>query len=163
MKKPIKTHHKIGGRPSIKEIEKHKNDCKKAFYQGVTILTASEELDLNRETVSKYYKEFREKFIEELDEEFITEQKAAKHFAMKKLEDKVKEIDDIMSNIINDKKTSSDKKHDQLIKCVEVKSGFEQQRYNLEMAPTIDISIEKLIEEGMEEIEQSKSGRTNTR
>jgi hypothetical protein len=74
--------------------------------------------------------------------------------AMKKLEDAIEEVD-AAAKIAFDKSKKDESAtswYAHYIKCIEIKVNFEQQRYAIEMAPTIDVSIERIIEEGLEEV-----------
>jgi predicted transcriptional regulator len=142
------------GRPSSLDSTKNRKNCQDAFNKGLSVLKTAENLKLDKNTVSKYFIEFREKLVDGMDRDFVHEQKVAKQMAMKKLEDAIEEIDSAIKIAFEKSKhdESATSWYAHYIKCMEIKVNFEQQRYAIEMAPTIDVSIEKIIEEGMEEV-----------
>lgn len=145
---------KLRGHPTESEAKTIRTQCEKAFNDGLGVLSAAEELNLNKNTVSSYYTEFREKLFDKMDKDFVLEQKTAKQMSIKKLEDRIKEVKNIKKLIIENIKLDEPTIYDKLLKCEEIGASLEQARYSLEMTPTIDISIDKIIEESREEIEE---------
>lgn len=154
---------KGAGRPSVKEQEENLIKCKKMFYDGLSILSASEKTGLNKETVCNYYKEFREDFVENLDNNFVDEQRTAKQMALKKLEESIEQVEAAAAIALsNSHGEDGSPWYGHYLRCLEMKASFEQQRYALEMQPTIDVSLERLMEEGLAELETCKPGNSGT-
>ena len=122
------------GRPSSLESTKIRKSCQDAFIKGLSVLKTAEDLKLDKNTVSKYFIEFREKLVDGMDKDFVQEQRTAKQMAMKKLEDSIAVIDKLIERLLGNLDEEDAIWYTQYIKCLEVKSGFEQQRYALEMS-----------------------------
>lgn len=148
---------KYHGKPSGATVAANKEKCKKAFNKGWGVLYAAELIGLNKNTVSSYYQELREEAIEKTGEDFVMEQKTAKQLAIKKFDEEIERLNELEDEFENKKTKKDPTWHDRILKCIELRANLEQQRYALEMTPTIDISIDKIIEEGREEIEQINS------
>lgn len=144
------------GMPSAIESKDTRKKCEDAFFKGWGTLFTARELHINKNTVSAYFVEFREKMRQQMDEEFITRQKSAKELAIMSLDDEIKAIDDL----INDKdhglmiKTIEDPENPawsaQVKSALEYRSNLKQQKHNLEMTPTIEVSVEQLLSEAQE-------------
>jgi hypothetical protein len=150
--KAVKSRTKLKGRPTNQEGIKIKEDIEKAFNKGWGVLYAAEQLKYNKETVSLHYIELREKLIEAMDKNFINEQRTAKYFAIKKLQERIGEIDLIMHDAFDHKSGETNIWHSTIIHCIEVKASLEQAMHALEMTPTIDIDVEKMIQESRQEV-----------
>lgn len=144
-----------------KQVQKdNRLRCEQAFNKGWGILFAAKELKLSKNTVNAYYKEFREKLEATMDEEFILQQKTAKLMGIMALDEEIKNVD----NMINDPehgiqvKVIDDPENpawlSQLKSAIELRSNLKQQRYNLEMSPTIDVSVDTLVSELREEAQE---------
>ena len=148
------------GIPSTMESKGIRLKCEEAFNKGWGTLFTARELKLNKNTVSAYFVEFREKLFQNMDDEFIKEQKTAKQMGIMALDEEIKNVD----NMINDPehgiqiKVIDDPENpawlSQLKSAIELRSNLKQQRYNLEMSPTIDVSVDTLVEELREEAQE---------
>lgn len=146
-----------GGRPEGKEIEENRKKCEKAFNDGWGVLYASDQLGLNKNTVSSYYKIFREDMVKDMDTNFINEQKVARQMAIKKLDDGIEAIKVILSSASNHMGAKTPAFHNTTIKCIEVKMDLEQLRYSLEMSPTLDVPIEWIIADARKKIDHERA------
>jgi|SRR6185312_2559106 len=147
---------KTGKPDSGTQLANHKA-CKEAFEKGWGVLFASKMLKLNKNTVSDYYDKLRTDFLQHEGNNFINQQKMAKEFAIKALDDEISELDDL----IDDKENGFYKRYlddsenpawGSLLKStIELRSNLKQQKFALSMAPTLDVSIETIIMEAQGE------------
>jgi hypothetical protein len=153
----MKKEGNTGIKPTIQKQLDNRARCEAAFNKGWGILFAAKELKMGKNNVHAYYKEFREKLEATMDQEFILEQKTAKQMGIMALDEEIRNVD----TMINDPdhgiqiKVIEDPENpawlSQLKSAIELRSNLKQQRYNLEMSPTIDVSVDTIVSELREE------------
>ena len=151
-KKLAKTRGK-GGRPSkAKQVEIRKK-CEEEYFKYHSAAYAASVLGLNPHTVEKYYREFQEAELEETNRDFVIRQHAVKNKVVARLDGILNHLDEQLRDISGELK---DKSHDELdkgryeaMKTTVLKSISDilQQKASIETTPTLDITIDKYIEE----------------
>lgn len=124
------------------------------FERGVSALRASQLLKLNRNTVSSYYRIFGQRLIEDMNEDFIERQKIKKTLLVASLE---KEIDDLEEQAAFTRISIEDDRENTalrnlLLSITVAKANLKQQIADIEMSPTLDVSLDRLVEERLDEI-----------
>lgn len=148
------------GKPTPQVQLDNKKRCAEAFNKGWGIMFAAEKLKLNWKTIESYYKELREDLMEKIDNEFIINQKTAKEMGIKALDFEIEKVDDMINDEEHgiQRKVIDDPENpawlSQLKSAIELRSNLKQQRYNLEMSPTIDVSVDTLVSELREEAQE---------
>ena len=146
-----KTKHK-GGRPSVPKQTENEKKCLVYYEDYKSAGYAALQLNLNRQTVEKYYQKFRAKEIEETNEEFIKRQHVTKIMVVtkmdlmigkaqaqiKRFETLLGETGDVSPEGINIERL--------LQKSITDMTALEQQKAELEMTPTLDLHIAAEIE-----------------
>ena len=151
-KKLAKTRGK-GGRPSkAKQVEIRKK-CEEEYFKYHSAAYAASVLGLNPHTVEKYYREFQEAELEETNRDFVIKQHSVKNKVVARLDEILNHLDEQLRDISGELK---DKSHDELdkgryeaMKTTVLKSISDilQQKASIETTPTLDITIDKYIEE----------------
>jgi len=123
------------------------------FERGISALRASKILNLNRNTVSSYYRVFGERLIQDMTESFVEKQKIKKALVVSSLEE---ELDELNEQLIQTKMAINDDLENTtlrslLLAITVAKANLKQQIADIEMAPTLDVSLEKLVEERMQD------------
>ena len=124
------------------------------FERGISALRASQLLKLNRNTVSSYYRIFGQRLIEDMNEDFIERQKIKKTLLVASLE---KEIDDLEEQAAFTRISIEDDRENTalrnlLLSITVAKANLKQQIADIEMSPTLDVSLDQLVEERLDEI-----------
>ena len=142
------------GRPSKKKQNDIKEKCREQYERYHTSGFASQVLELNRHTVEKYYREFQETEVEDTNEEFVLRQRSAKNRVLTRLDEILfkldKQLRDLEGVLEDDTKGEN---HDiaryEAMRTTVLKSLSDilQQKASIETTPTLDITIEKYIEE----------------
>lgn len=148
------------GKPSAGEQSKLYKDTLEHFEKGHSAVFTARELSVNRNTVDKYFAEFREKMIESMDKDFINRQKTAKEFALAGLDSDLEKLneqyDDVDAKCKDDPENSAwESIKTQIISRM---ADIRQQKADLEMSPTLDVSLEQLVEERMDESSAETKG-----
>lgn len=150
-----------GFRPTSQESDANKKKCEEAFNKGYPILYAAGKLELNKNTVNKYYLMFREDMAANMDKEFISEQRYHKAHAMRALQSRMEVLEEQVTRLKG--RVEEDEENptweSNLTKSLIELSNLEQQMHGLGMSRTVDISLRKLVER----IENGESGNNNTK
>ena len=111
-------------------------------------------LDLNRHTVEKYFRGFQEEEIEETNYDFILRQRSAKNRILARLDECIDKLDgqlrDIETVLVDDKHGEHHDigRYEHMRTNTIVKlSDILQQKASIEITPTLDITIDKYLEE----------------
>lgn len=123
------------------------------FEKGISALRAAKLLGLNRNTVSSYYRVFGERLIQDMTESFVEKQKIKKALVVASLEEELEELMEQASEtrmaIKEDLENTS--LRSLLLNITTAKANLKQQIADIEMSPTLDVSLEKLVEERMQD------------
>ena len=152
-KKLAKTRGK-GGRPSkAKQVEIRKK-CEKEYFKYHSAAYAASVLGLNPHTVEKYYREFQEAELEETNRDFVIKQHAVKNKVVArldgiidKLSGQLNDIESVLEDDINGENHDIARYEAMRTTVLKSLSDILQQKASIETTPTLDITIEKYIEE----------------
>ena len=104
--------------------------------------------------MEKYFREFAEAELEETNRDFVTKQRSVKYKVIARLDDILTKLDEQYRDIKNKfEETGAEEKYDlaryEAMKTTVLKSMSDilQQKASIETTPTLDISIDKYIEE----------------
>ncbi len=142
-----------GGRPTkAKQVEIRK-DCEEEYMKYHSAAYAARVLKLNPKTVEKYFREFQEAELEETNRDFVIKQHSVKNKVVARLDDILDKLDkqyrDIDNELTEKKQDELDKGRYEAMKTTVLKSISDilQQKASIETTPTLDITIDKYIEE----------------
>ena len=142
-----------GGRPTkAKQVEIRKK-CEEEYRKYHSAAYASRVLGLNDNTVEKYFREFAEAELEETNRDFVIKQHSVKNKVIARLDEILNHLDeqlrDIPVELKNKTQEELDKGRYEAMKTTVLKSISEilQQKASIETTPTLDITIDKYIEE----------------
>jgi hypothetical protein len=142
-----------GGRPTkAKQVEIRKK-CEEEYMKYHSAAYAARVLDLNSNTVEKYFREFQEAELEETNRDFVIKQHSVKNKVVARLDDILEKLDkqyrDIDNELTEKKQDELDKGRYEAMKTTVLKSISDilQQKASIETTPTLDITIDKYIEE----------------
>ena len=141
------------GRPTkAKQVEIRK-DCEEEYMKYHSAAYAASVLKLNPHTVEKYFREFQEAELEETNRDFVIKQHSVKNKVVARLDDILDKLDkqyrDIDNELTEKKQDELDKGRYEAMKTTVLKSISDilQQKASIETTPTLDITIDKYIEE----------------
>lgn len=150
------------GKPTSGKSKVIAQEIEKAYEDGWSIKYAAKQLQYNRKTVKAHYKELREKFMEDLHSDFSTFQREQKENCiadldgiLDRLKNEIKVLDDKVEANIDDEMEYEWRKY--RLELIDRISTLSQQRADIAMRPTIDVSLEKMVEERLAEVEQIES------
>jgi len=153
------------GHPPVKEQAKNRKILQEHFDKGHNVLYTARLTKLNRNTVSKYFKEFGESLTEEMDESFLIKQKVSKETCIARMQEYIdmidKEIKELDLKIVDedeDEKVWRSQKHYLLVQV----TNLIQQKADIEMTPTLDVSLEQMIEERIHEVQPNSPATKKT-
>jgi len=142
------------GRPSKAKQTNIRKKCLEEYENYHTAGFAAKNLHMNRHTVEKYFREFQESEIEETTRDFVLRQRAAKNRVLTRLDeilDKLYgQLSDIEGVLADDKHGEN---HDigkyeyMRTQILSKLSDILQQKESIEITPTLDISIDRYLEE----------------
>ena len=142
-----------GGRPTkAKQVEIRKK-CEEEYMKYHSAAYAARVLDLNSNTVEKYFREFAEAELEETNRDFITKQRSVKYKVIARLDDILDKLDEQYRDIASELKEKSqeelDKGRYEAMKTTVLKSMSDilQQKASIETTPSLVITIVKFIDE----------------
>lgn len=135
------------GRPTIDKAIEVETRCQEAFSKGYSILKAAEEYNLAPDTVWKHFQKFKKALFANMTQDFINDQRLAKWQAIKSLEDAVEKVDVILRSSSNNMNSEDSNWHSTSLQAIKLKTDLEQQKFALDMTPTIDISPESIVEQ----------------
>ena len=137
------------GRPNNTESPKLIAELLEYFEEGCSILYTSKHSKHNKKTVEKYWKKFRAEKIFDITESFIGRQRNAREAALG-------EIDELIDKA-NEEVEESKKARDEFkgkpqfqtvyIHALEFLTSLILKRYALDMVPTVDVNLDKIIAE----------------
>jgi len=143
-----------GGRPSKAKQSVMLKRCQEEYEKYHTSGHTARILDLNRHTVEKYFRGFQEEEVEETNHDFILRQRSAKNRILARLDICIDKLDgqltDIEGVLVDDPKGEMHDigKYEQMRTNIIVKlSDILQQKGSIEITPTLDITIDKYLEE----------------
>ena len=142
------------GRPTkAKQVEIRK-DCEEEYMKYHSAAYASSILKLNPHTVEKYFREFQEAELEETNRDFVIKQHSVKNKVVARLDDILDKLDQQYRDIkAKFEETDAEEIYDlaryEAMKTTVLKSISDilQQKASIETTPTLDITIDKYIEE----------------
>ena len=141
------------GRPSKSKQVEIRKKCEGEYFKYHSAAYAAGVLGLNPHTVEKYYREFQEAELEETNRDFIIKQHAVKNKVVARLDEILNHLDeqlrDISVELKNKTQEELDKGRYEAMKTTVLKSISDilQQKASIETTPTLDITIDKYIEE----------------
>ena len=143
-----------GGRPTkAKQVEIRKK-CEEEDMKYHSAAYAARVLDLNANTVEKYFREFQEAELEETNRDFVIKQHSVKNKVVARLDDILDKLDQQYRDIkAKFEESDAEEKYDltryEAMKTTVLKSISDilQQKASIETTPTLDITIDKYIEE----------------
>lgn len=147
------------GRPSIPKESDNEKKCLEYYQKWKSAAFTADKLGLNRHTVEKYFKKFKELEIEEKEEEFIQRQRMAKNLCLGKLDAIIDHLETQIERYTNvltkDDETENDgdaqRIEAHMTKVATELSSLYQQKADLEMTATLDINVAKLAQEKYDE------------
>jgi len=145
------------GRPTGKEAGKIKAELQKYFNRGNSQTYTIDKTGHDRKTIMQYWKEFRQTYIEEIDENFVARQRAAREAALCGIDEDIEAANEeveCMKSIRNELNTIP--AHGMYIKALEHRNFLIRKRAAMDMVPTVDVNIDKIIAE--ETIGQPRAG-----
>lgn len=147
------------GRPEVTEQTKLYKALQTRFERGESIAYAAREEKVNIKTVQNYYREFREKMVEQTDQDFINRQKIAKEFALAGLDEDLQKLrtqfDELVQLCEDDPENSAWQSI--RLQVTAKMAELKQQKADLEMSPTLDVSLEQMVEERLNDEEHSST------
>ena len=142
------------GRPTKAKQSKNMKNCLESYEKYYSAGHTAKLLDLNRHTVEKYFKEFQEAEVEETNYDFILRQRSAKNRVLARLDGILEELDGQLADIktvlvddINGEKHDIGKYEYMRMQNLSKLSDIIQQKASIEITPTLDITIDKYLEE----------------
>ncbi len=142
------------GRPTKKKQTDIKEQCMKEYEKYHTSGDASQVLGINRHTVEKYYREFQELEVEDTNEEFVLRQRSAKNRVLTrldgiitKLDRQLQDIEAILEDDVNGETHDVARYEAMRSTVLKSLSDILQQKASIEITPTMDITIERYIED----------------
>ena len=115
---------------------------------------ASQVLGINRHTVEKYYREFQELEVEDTNEEFVLRQRSAKNRVLTrldgiitKLDRQLQDIEAVLEDDVNGETHDVARYEAMRTTVLKSLSDILQQKASIEITPTMDITIERYIED----------------
>ena len=152
------------GRPSKAKETKNEIACQEYYLNWKSAIYTAKQLGLNPHTVEKYFQKFRQKEIEESEEQFMQRQRMAKNQVLSKLDEminhlekQVKRYSELMDNEELDTTPDGQRVEAQYTKAVSELSQMYQQKADIELTATMDVRIDKVVQEKYEEYIQSKA------
>lgn len=142
--KPINTKHK-GGRPSRPKQTKNEKDCLAYYEDYKSAGYAAKLLQLNRQTVEKYFQKFAAQEIEVTNEMFIQRQRATKIRVLLKIDELITKSQAQIDRVeLSDTDYSTEGVNQErlLQKSLTDMNQLLQDKAAIEMTPTLDIHIE---------------------
>ena len=132
--------------------EKIRKDCQREYEKYRSIKHASCTLRCDERTVKKYYKEFEQQEPVETNLDFIQRQRSVRNRVLSRMDwilDKLEEqLDRISRQLRKDDDAVDKPKYEALMtKVLKTISDILQQKASIEITPTLDISLEKYINE----------------
>ena len=141
------------GRPSKSKQVEIRKKCEGEYFKYHSADYAAGVLGVNPHTVEKYYREFQEAELEETNRDFVIKQHSVKNKVVARLDEILNHLDeqlrDISVELKNKTQEELDKGRYEAMKTTVLKSISDilQQKASIETTPTLDITIEKYIEE----------------
>ena len=114
----------------------------------------------NRNTVNAYFRTFAQKLLEEVDGDFVTRQKLRKELVIAKLEEDITALDNQLEQILKFTGTGEIEEgnaslHGVRLNIITARANLRQQIADIDMTPTLDVSLDKLVEEVLDEAKSS--------
>lgn len=116
-------------------------------------LYTAELTNINRNTVNAYFKTFQVSLVEDINSDFISRQKVRKEQVVALLERDLSELDKLLEQLKIS--TMKDEENASLLSVrlatIVARSNIKQQIADIDMSPTLDISIDQIMEKRLEE------------
>ena len=142
------------GRPTKKKQNDTKEQCMEEYEKYHTSGYAAQVLGINRHTVEKYYREFQELEVEDTNEDFILRQRSAKNRVLTrldgiitKLDRQLQDIEAVLEDDVNGETHDVARYEAMRTTVLKSLSDILQQKASIEITPTMDITIERYIED----------------
>jgi len=138
------------GRPKKQDQLKIRSELMGYFERGCNVFYTSKKSEHNRKTVTRYFEEFGEQAVEEMNEKFVVRQKIAKETAVMGLQEDMDLIDKELKDIELHKLGVADESptwRSQYHNLIKMRSDIRQYKCDIECMPTIDVSIDQMLEE----------------
>jgi len=137
------------GRPLKQDQVKLRKILLEHWGKGHSAGYAAKLEKVNIKTVTEYYKEFNEEIVEKVDEDFIVKQKAVKFQTLTQMDELIAESQKQLEGLKAKCEEDPDNSSWESIKASVIKDQmlFLQEKSNLEITPTLDINLDKLVEE----------------
>lgn len=135
-----------------KQVDMEKT-LREHFEKHHSALYTSELTGHARDTVSKYFNAFAEKMVEEINTNFINRQKIRKEQVIAQLEHDLAVLDDHLKEVTNQSlgDASNASLHSVRLGIVKARSEIKQQIADIDMTPTLDITISEIMESRLAE------------
>ncbi len=130
------------------------------FEQNHSAIYTAKLTGLNRNTVSGYFRTFADKLIEEVDQNFIVRQKVRKELVLVQLEEDLAELDrqlEELKILTNGIENTNSAMHSIRLNIITSRAALRQQIADIDMTPTLDVSLEILVEEALSHETESGS------
>lgn len=134
------------GRPTKGKTTDIKKTLLEYFEDNKSAAYTARKTGHDIKTVYSYFKAFSEELNERIDNDFVCRQKRAKEMVIAKLEEDIEELtqqlDDIKKKCEDDPENSA--WESLRLAIVSKRADVLQQKADIEMTPTIDVSLEEL-------------------
>jgi len=151
------------GRPSKPKESMNETQCLEYYQMWKSAAFTATKLKLNRHTVEKYFEKFRQKEVEEKNDQFVQRQRMAKNLCIGKLDEMIEHLEQQIGRYSNlmtgeglDITPDGQRVESQYTKSVAELSTLYQQKADIEMTATMDVKVDELVREKYEEFSSNK-------
>jgi len=131
---------KLKGRPTNKQQQDLRKELLKYFNEGRSISYTAEHSKHPKDTVEKYWYEFRHMYTEEMNEDYVLRQRASREQALKKMDENI----DRWKKIV-DRREGDDANVKDYMNALKEYEALIERRAALNMIPTLDVDIKTLV------------------
>jgi hypothetical protein len=155
----MKSKGKVGalkGRPTAEVEGKLREELQEVFDGGRSERWAIKHTNHNKKTIERYWKIFRSTNIFSIDESFIGRQRAAREAALGEIDEDLDKANEEVESALELRDDNQDvKAHALYIKALEHRNFIVRKRAAMDMVPTVDVNIDRIIAE-------EKNGQSGT-
>ena len=142
------------GRPSKSKQVEIRKKCEEEYFKYHSATYAAVVLGFNPHTVEKYFREFQEAELDETNRDFVIKQHSVKNKVIARLDEiidkltnQLNDIESVLEDDINGETHDIARYEAMRTTILKTLSDILQQKASIETTPTLDITIEKYIEE----------------
>lgn len=141
------------GRPEIQDQTKLRRELLEYWTKNRSAAFTARDTGHNIKTVQNYFRAFAEEIQEETNQEFITKQKAVKLNALAAMDELIIESQNQLDSIKEKCEEDPDNSSWESIRAAIIKDqmDFINKKADLEVSPTLDIDLDRLVEEKLAE------------